>query len=89
MTKAILQHDLRQHTHDRIFKIVEDTFALYDMVQLEPCDAAQGLTDVLVEILSLLLASSTMDTDEIGRHIAHKIKLRRASGEGFFEEVGE
>lgn len=75
--KAALQRDLRQHTRDRIYKLVDDTFALYEMADLESADAAQALTDMLFGVLVTLFAASDADANEAGRYLAWCIKHKR------------
>jgi hypothetical protein len=75
--KSQLLRDVRNHTADRVCKVIEDTMHLCDMAFLPRQHGANILVHSFMAAFVQLIACSDADPDEITKQIAQRIKEKR------------
>jgi len=78
-TNSQLLRDVRNHTADRVCKVIEDTMQLCDMAFLPRQHGANILAQSFMAAMIQLLACSDADPDEVGRYVTQRLKDKRAA----------
>ena len=77
MSMRQLKIDLHERTRERMKRMIEDTFDLYGMAELEPTDAAMVLADVLMKETATILSQSEASAELIGATIVAMVRFQR------------
>lgn len=72
-----LKIDLRRRTRERVARAIGDTFALYEMAELERRDALMALADVLLNETAAVMAASEGSAQACGAVVAVLVQYQR------------
>jgi hypothetical protein len=72
-----LKRDLHERTRERMQRLISDTFDLYEMADLDSCDAAMSLGDVLLYATARILSSSENSAETIGAIVTVMVRYQR------------
>lgn len=80
-----LKIDLHERTLERMKRLISDTFDLYEMAELEPCDAVAALAEVLGSTTAKILSTTENSAEMLGAIIT--VMVRRERGEISAEDL--